>query len=154
MQEASQCNWKSLLALHIFLSFMAHCVKVIFLGQDDVDVKEPCSKQKGWDLTAAAEVLNCLTWRGLTTAGGYRRCRHSFPRCVSLPSYPLFGFLGFFLSTQENPLFQTAKSDMMEVFCTDVSPRWMGFSSGANFVLSRHGSCVCLGFREREQFSV
>lgn len=96
VQEASQCNWKSLLALHIFLSFMAHCVKVIFLGQDDVDVKEPCSKQKGWDLTAAAEVLNCLTWRGLTTAGGYRRCRHSSPRCVSLPSYPLFGFLGFF----------------------------------------------------------
>lgn len=31
VQEALQHNWKSSLALHIFVNFVAHCVKVIFL---------------------------------------------------------------------------------------------------------------------------
>lgn len=92
VQEASQRNWKSSLALHIFVSFTAQCVKVIFLRQDDVDVKQPCSKQKGWGLTAAAEALNCRCLKRSDQAGGCRRCRHCSPRCASLPPHPLFVF--------------------------------------------------------------
>lgn len=124
VQEASQSNWESSLALHIFVSFVAQCVKVIFLRQDDVDVKQPCSKQKGWGVTAAAEALNFLCLKRPDCSWGLQKVQALFPKvCIPTPTPSFLVCLFVCLSAQENPLFQMAERVIMEVFCTDLSPR-------------------------------
>lgn len=115
MREASQLNWKSSLALHICMSFMAHCGKVIFLRQEDVVVRQQCSEWKGWGLTAAAEV----------PVPGEHGPHWVLQQAQARPSLkPFFAYL------IKSPILNR---DMMEVSCTDLFPRWTGFSSSANF---------------------
>lgn len=102
VHEASQHNWKSSLALHIFVSFTAHCVKVIFLRQDDVDVKQPCIKQKGWGLTAAAEALNCLCLKRSDHSWGLQKVHALFPKVCIPPPHPL----SFFCLLRKIPYFK------------------------------------------------
>lgn len=94
VQEASQSDWKISLALHIFVSFMAQCVKVIFLRQDDVDIKQPCSEQKGWGVTAPAEALNFLCLKRPDRGWGLQKVQALFPKvCIPPPTHPFLFFV-------------------------------------------------------------
>lgn len=156
VQEALQHNWKSLLALHIFLSFVACCVKVIFLRQEDVVVEQQCSKQKGWQQLLERRITCAL--RAPTTAGGYSKCRHCSSR---LPS--LLPFLFFLL--EKIPYFKWPSGIWWRCFAPTFLPDGQGFQVGPTLPhpdsdpvyipqKGRQEMPRCLGLREWGQFNV
>lgn len=76
---------------------MARCVKVIFLSQEDVDVKLQCSERKGWGLTAAAEAQNYLCPESTDHSWGLQQMQALFPKVAIPPNTPPLFFFFFFL---------------------------------------------------------
>lgn len=82
---------------------MARRVKVIFLSQEDVDVKLQCSEREGWGLTAAAEAQNCLCPESTDHNWGLQQMQALFPKVAIPPQHTPFFFF-FFAYLRKSPI--------------------------------------------------
>lgn len=103
---------------------MVHFVKVISLGQDDVDVKQPYSKEKGWGLTAAAKVLNCLCLKSSDHIWGLQKVQALFSNvCIPSCTSPFI----FFCLFRKIPYFKDPSETRWRCFALMFLPGGWGF---------------------------